>query len=80
MTRLLLLSCSASKDPRHGLLPAEERYTGVFFRVVARAKRENYWPGDLELAIVSARYGLLSVFMHIRVSSSDDATFSFFIA
>jgi hypothetical protein len=60
MTRILLLSCSSRKDPRPGLLPAETRYTGVFFRVVSKARRESYWPSDLELAIISARYGFLT--------------------
>ncbi len=59
MTRLLLVGCSACKDVRPEPLPARERYTGVFFRVIAKAQRAHYWPADLELVIVSARYGLL---------------------
>ena len=60
MTRLLLMGCSSSKNPCGGFLSAAERYTGVFYRVVAKAKREGYWPVDLQMAVVSAYYGFLS--------------------
>lgn len=56
---LLIVSCSQSKRSDPGLLPAIERYDGVFFRVLAKAKREGYWPENLKVLILSAKYGLL---------------------
>jgi len=41
------------------LLPAIERYDGVNFRVLRKAKREGYWPENLDVLILSAKYGLL---------------------
>jgi hypothetical protein len=56
---LLLLACSQRKRPDHGLLPAIDRYDGVNFRVLKKAKREGYWPAGLRVLILSAKYGLL---------------------
>ena len=56
---LLIVGCSQRKRPEPGLLPAIERYDGVNFRVLRKAKREGYWPENLDVLIVSAKYGLL---------------------
>lgn len=56
---LLILSCSKRKRPDPGLLPAIERYDGVNFRVLRKARREGYWPDHLDVLILSAKYGLL---------------------
>jgi hypothetical protein len=40
-------------------MAALERYDGVNYRVVRKARRENRWPRGLDLLILSARYGLL---------------------
>lgn len=56
---LLIVACSQRKRPDPGPMPAIERYDGVNFRVIAKAKREGYWPDSLDLLIVSAKYGLL---------------------
>jgi hypothetical protein len=58
-SHLLLVNCSAQKNPQPGLLPAIERYRGVVFQVIRKARREGYWPCDCRVAIVSARYGLV---------------------
>ena len=57
---LLIIGCSQRKRPDPGLLPAIERYDGVNFRVLRKARREGYWPENLDVLIVSAKYGLIS--------------------
>jgi hypothetical protein len=44
-----------------GFLPALERYDGVHFRVLRKARREGYWLENLDALIVSAKYGLLEL-------------------
>jgi hypothetical protein len=56
---LLIVACSQRKCVTPGVLPALERYDGMFFRVLRKARREGYWPEKLEVLIVSAKYGLL---------------------
>jgi cytoplasmic iron level regulating protein YaaA (DUF328/UPF0246 family) len=56
---LLIVACSQRKRSDPGLLPAIERYDGVNFRVLRKAKREGYWPENLDVLILSAKYGLL---------------------
>ena len=56
---LLIVGCSQRKRPDPGLLPAIERYDGVNFRVLRKARREGYWPENLDVLILSAKYGLL---------------------
>ena len=54
-TRLLLVSCSATKRHDAGWLPALERYQGVVYRVI----KKNRTP-DLSIWIISAAFGLIS--------------------
>ncbi len=56
---ILLLAYSQWKRPASGLLPAIERYDGVNFRVLQKAKREGYLPENLDILILSAKYGLI---------------------
>jgi cytoplasmic iron level regulating protein YaaA (DUF328/UPF0246 family) len=56
---LLIVACSHRKRSDPGLLPAIELYDGVNFRVLRRAQREGYWPKNLDVLILSAKYGLL---------------------
>jgi hypothetical protein len=58
---LLIVSCSQRKRSELGPLPTLERYDGVHFRVLRKARREGYWPEKLNVLIVSARYGLLEL-------------------
>ena len=60
---LLIVACSQRKRPDPGLLPAIERYDGVTFRVLRKAKREGYWPENLDVLILSAKYGLIDAAM-----------------
>jgi hypothetical protein len=55
------VACSQRKRSTPGLLPAIERYDGVHFRVLRKARREGYWPENLDVLIVSAKYGLLDL-------------------
>lgn len=56
---LLIMGCSQRKRSDLGLLPAIERYDGVNYRVLRKARREGYWPANLDVLILSAKYGLL---------------------
>jgi predicted RNA-binding protein len=41
------------------LLPAIDRYDGVAYRVVKRLQRLGQYPEDVDLLIVSAKYGVI---------------------
>lgn len=56
---LLIVGCSQRKRATSVRLPAIERYDGVNYRVLRKAKREGYWSEDLQVLIISAKYGLL---------------------
>jgi cytoplasmic iron level regulating protein YaaA (DUF328/UPF0246 family) len=60
MPRLLILACSARKRLDRSALPAIERYDGVNFRILKKLQREHAFPHDLDVLILSAKYGLLS--------------------
>ncbi len=53
---LLIMSCSQRKNPSIKPLKAIDRYTGVFFNVL---KKNNPELKDLDLIIISAKYGFL---------------------
>lgn len=56
---LLIISCSGAKDKVPGVLPAIMRYKGPFYPTLHKAIRENRLPKNLDILIVSAKYGLL---------------------
>lgn len=56
---LLIISCSGKKSKEPGAIPACERYTGPPCWVPRRAKKKKYLPRNLDILIVSAKYGLL---------------------
>lgn len=56
---LLILACSQRKRTDATPLPAIERYTGVNFQVLHKARREGYLPENLDILILSAKYGLI---------------------
>jgi len=56
---LMIISCSNSKDARPGLLPALERYTGAWYQVIKKLKKEGRFPDNLDIMIISAKYGLI---------------------
>ena len=55
---LLIISCSQCKVDTAGLLPAIDRYDGPTYRTLRKAKREERIPKNLEVLIISAKYGL----------------------
>jgi len=56
---LLIISCSERKNKSRELLPAIERYTGAWYGVINKLKRENKFPSNLDVVIISAKYGFL---------------------
>lgn len=56
---LLILGCSARKRFAKGKVAAWDLYDGVAFRVVKRLEREGRLPENVEILILSARYGLI---------------------
>ena len=59
MANLLILSCSDRKVKGTIPMPALERYDGVNYRVIKKLKRDGKFPKDLDIVIISARYGFL---------------------
>jgi len=57
---LLIVGCSQRKRSDPGLIPAIERYDGGHFRVLRKAKADGYWPENLDVLILSAKYGLIT--------------------
>ena len=61
MSALLLLSCSSSKRPYPAeSIPAIERYTGVFFKVLKKWQREHPMSSGPNVLIISAQFGVLA--------------------
>jgi hypothetical protein len=56
---LLIISCSARKK-NLGRTTAWQCYDGMTFRILKKIDRDGGLPGNLDIAIVSAKYGLLS--------------------
>lgn len=59
LRNLLIISCSKSKNKTKKLLPAIERYTGAWYEVINKLKKENKFPSNLDIVIISAKYGFL---------------------
>ncbi len=59
MARLLILACSNRKRTDTTALPAIERYDGVNFQVLKKLQREQKFPNDLDVLILSAKHGLI---------------------
>ncbi len=56
---LLILSCSQKKVKNPTLLPAIERYDGPSYRVLRKIIYSSNYNNSLDIAIISAKYGLL---------------------
>ena len=59
MPNLLLQSCSASKRAVDTPTPAFDLYTGYFYKILKKAIREGEMRPDIEITVLSAKYGLL---------------------
>lgn len=57
--KLLVLGCSQTKLDAPGLLPAINRYDGSPYRVLRNYLRQQDWPENLSVAVLSAKYGLI---------------------
>lgn len=57
--KLLLIACSNRKIHSKGLLLAIERYDGVNYRVIHKLQREGKFPGNVDVKILSAKFGLI---------------------
>ncbi len=60
MDSLLLLACSNRKVGHRGTLPAIEMYDGGAFRIIRKQKREGTFPQKVDIAILSAKFGLIT--------------------
>lgn len=57
---LIIISCSEAKRRRPlSPAPAIDRYDGVFYKVIRKARREGRLAPGTEIVILSAKYGLL---------------------
>lgn len=56
---LLILSCSQTKIKNKDLLPAIERYDGPSYKVLRKIMNSSNYNNSLDIAIISAKYGLL---------------------
>lgn len=59
MPVLLVQSCSASKNQCSTAVPALELYTGYFYKIIDKSRREEVLRDDLVLRILSAEHGIL---------------------
>ena len=56
---LLILGCSQKKDPSPHPVKALDRYDGVNFKVIKKFRRDRKLPENLDIIIISAKYGFL---------------------
>lgn len=59
MSSLLLQSCSNTKQETDTALPALDLYSGYFYKIIKKSKREGEIRPDLDICILSAKHGLL---------------------
>lgn len=59
MRTLLVQSCSATKNPVTEPTRALDVYDGYFFRILKKAIREDSFRSDIDICILSAKYGLI---------------------
>lgn len=64
--RLIIISCSDKKNTQPGLLPAIQRYKGAWYGVINKLNREGDLPENLDVFIISAKYGLINSEMLIE--------------
>ena len=57
---LLIINCSSRKINTLGRMPAFERYDGQSYRIIRKAIREGCFRTNLDILIISAKFGLLA--------------------
>ena len=60
---LLIISCSQRKLTTPEPLTAIDRYDGVTYRILRKMRREGWTPENLDVLILSAKYGLMEAGM-----------------
>ena len=60
---LLIISCSQRKLTTPEPLAAIDRYDGVTYRILRKMRREGWTPENLDVLILSAKYGLMEAGM-----------------
>ncbi len=65
MSELLVLGCSSRKTKTPGETPAVHRYDGPLYQDFRTRLRTHYWPGDLDVAVLSAEYGMIGALTDI---------------
>ena len=65
MTQLLVLGCSSRKTKVPGKTPALHRYDGPFYQDFRSKLRNHVWPTDLDVAVLSAEYGMIGALTEI---------------
>lgn len=61
MRYLLIISCSQRKIETPGTVYAMYRYDGPTYRTLRKLYREGRFPDNLDVLIISARYGLIQL-------------------
>lgn len=59
MQTLLVQSCSKSKREPSEPVPALELYSGYYYKIIKKAKREDDFDPNIDICILSAKYGLI---------------------
>jgi hypothetical protein len=59
MSSLLVQGCSKSKNEPGKPVPALDLYSGYFFKIIKKAKREGAFNEEIDFCILSAEYGLI---------------------
>lgn len=59
MPNLLVQSCSSSKNEVNDPTPAFDVYSGYFYRILKKAIRTGEMRNDMDIVILSAKYGIL---------------------
>lgn len=59
MSSLLVQSCSASKNEPAETVPALQLYSGYFFKIIKKARRDGDYTDSVDLRILSAEHGIV---------------------
>lgn len=74
MDTLLVQSCSKSKTQTDKPVLALELYSGYYYKIIKKAKRENDLDPTIDLCILSAKHGLVEPYTeHIPYHEKMDA-------
>jgi len=60
--RLLVISCSQKKTAVSNPAPAMDLYDGPIFRMLRKMIREDAFPNNIHILIISTKYGLLNLY------------------